>query len=1035
MLRATPLMVYILYSVWGPAKGFLGRGTLLEDKGDIFNIYCREFDRSTQVWHHREITREAVRRVIVQYFKEVPPSVGVYNHRDGMTLEEAYREYYGSKASPQPFLYTLGRLVDAAASADSGILGADPRYHFGSERFSESQQQLASRWRRIVQAGLAGDYSAAIYMLGLSLATIQDFYSHTNWIEIGNNEFSPNIGLPGMEFGNVATPSEGTCRDCPLEEDGFESCKDNILQEVIDQMKLTSGYSDGAFVNGVRLEKPRGLGKCSHGGSRDRSGSGINKELPTACFSPHHHLHQEAAEEAIQASEFYLNLVRGAVGDALFSRLLSLHPSPAIVLVLDTTDSMKEELSALTRVVRNLLERHSKATYPPAEYLLVPFNDPYLSRPVTRSQRPDEIYEALTQLRATGGGDEAEYSMSALRLALHYAPSYSHVFLITDASIKDPEVFDSVVAMAKDKRIQVTPVLTMPVSYGGILGRSGLLKYKLSSRDEVYPEKRISVETRAKRQLSSFTKYQELAQMSGGLVIETPSDLVEETSKIFEAEQYPMAVLWREDGVTSPRIVKFPVDSLVSEFEISISGMVDSAALRSPSGIRYDLSLRAKSSDHPEYTVVVITPFLIQVRVNVTQRQSDLGEWTLRIDPSDVVSLAVFARTSMNIVPVFYRPDYGSTQPSLQRILGQPGKDVNTFLDVVVTGVDTAGLRSVTSAHLRSLDGQELIKLDFPTTSPRRNTYLDFPTDKLRAGMFTIVVLGTDSAGYNFRRESGTVWKVAESFMEFPLGREVWGYPGQNLTVPVIVQNTNRNSSNTFFLAVNDAKGTPIALSQPRVTLGRNESVRLNLYMTIPRESLSSTTSTIVVTATSIKGDTSYAVAHLSVSPVNNSRIVKRDARLDRKYQDQVPPTITESGRTSCVGYLSPEDCNHQWSVKFRLEDSYPGLLKVTTTPDYRSIPIFSSGVQTLEVYYSASCCQPRVTIYAYDLAFNVNSLTVDNSDSANLSAGAVSGIVIGSIAAIILLLALVIFIVKRQRGGKTEYVIPRKTRRRHSSE
>lgn len=48
---------------------FLGRGTLLEQQGDIFDIYCDDFDRNVRVWHHREITREAVRRAVVTYFK------------------------------------------------------------------------------------------------------------------------------------------------------------------------------------------------------------------------------------------------------------------------------------------------------------------------------------------------------------------------------------------------------------------------------------------------------------------------------------------------------------------------------------------------------------------------------------------------------------------------------------------------------------------------------------------------------------------------------------------------------------------------------------------------------------------------------------------------------------------------------------------------------------------------------------------------------------------------------------------------------
>ncbi|XP_037789060.1 von Willebrand factor A domain-containing protein 7-like [Penaeus monodon] len=144
---------------------------------------------------------------------------------------------------------------------------------------------------------------------------------------------------------------------------------------------------------------------------------------------------------SLQATEYYLTLVRGAVGDDLFVRFLGLYPTPALVLVLDTTDSMDKELAALVHTASRLVQQHTSATYPPSEYLFVPFNDPTYG-PVTRSQRPDEIYQALTSLRATGGGDEAELSMSALRLALHHPPaSRPRLPLQGRASVKDPEFF------------------------------------------------------------------------------------------------------------------------------------------------------------------------------------------------------------------------------------------------------------------------------------------------------------------------------------------------------------------------------------------------------------------------------------------------------------------------------------------------------------------------------------------------------------------------------------------------------------------
>lgn len=46
--------------------------------------------------------------------------------------------------------------------------------------------------------------------------------------------------------------------------------------------------------------------------------------------------------------------------------------------------------------------------------------------------------------------------MSALRLALHYAPPHSHLYLFTDASIKDQELVDTVLTLALAKSVQVS---------------------------------------------------------------------------------------------------------------------------------------------------------------------------------------------------------------------------------------------------------------------------------------------------------------------------------------------------------------------------------------------------------------------------------------------------------------------------------------------------------------------------------------------------------------------------------------------------
>ncbi|KAG7162132.1 von Willebrand factor A domain-containing protein 7-like 2 [Homarus americanus] len=962
-----------------PGSAFLGRGTLLPTEGDIFGIYCPEFDRGTRVWHHREITREAVRRVIGKYFQEVPPATGSYDHREGMTLEESYAEYYGPDMSPKPFLHSLSYLVDAAVQADHGLLGADPRYHFGSERFSESQTLLVGRWRRIIKASQAGDYTSALYLLGLSLTAIQDFYSHTNWVELGNTEFNHDVGVNGKDFKNVASFQEGTCKDCPEAADGAGSCPNNLLQEILDSDKLTSGYTNDAFVDGNRVEKPLSVDKCSHGGPRDRSRrvgarGGINKDLPTACFSPHHHLHHQAAKQAVQ----------------VFSRLFGLHPTPALVIILDTTDSMDEELSALIHSVKRLVIQHSTVTYPPAEYILVPFNDP-LYGPVTRSQRPDEIYLALTQLQAIGGGDEAELSMSALLLGLHHAPPYSHLYLFTDASIKDPELFDTVVTLALAKSVKVTPVLTMPVRFGGITGKLTLkedVESHLNSYDNdsdsnrtantssLRLDKHSSSSRRPKRQLQSFGKYSELAERTGGQILETDSDKVTETSRILEEEQYPMAVLWRESYVTSLTKVRVPVDSLVRQLEVSIAGGVSTAHLISPSGTRFDLAALAGSVDHMGYTVVAFTPYLIQVRINMAQRQKDFGEWTLSFDPTDVSSAVIYAHTPMDILPAYYTPDAGSIQPSLQRVMGQPSTGQDTYLDLVITGVDTAGLRLIDSVSLRDESGTEL-SLDVPIKSPRRNTYLRLPTRRLPEERFTVVVTGEDGAGKRFRRESGKGWELVESTLSFPLGRDIWGPPGANLIIPVAI--TNSAAPNTYFITAYDALGSQVRVNQKRVQLGRNETMTLKVTMVIDPQALPHTTNSLIVTATSTHGHTALAHAHLSVTAV----------RLD-------------------------------------------------TDPVTNNLPYFTIGDHIVEWQYKAKCCQPHLTIHVYDRASNLGVCQIDNgnvSGGDNLNTGEIAGIAVGSVLGLVVLVLLIIFIVIRLRRSKKENITLNRAASRTSAE
>ncbi len=54
------------------------------------------------------------------------------------------------------------------------------------------------------------DLSQARQLLGQLLHTLQDFYSHSNWIELGKTEINEHLGID-IDIGPIAAPNQSTC--------------------------------------------------------------------------------------------------------------------------------------------------------------------------------------------------------------------------------------------------------------------------------------------------------------------------------------------------------------------------------------------------------------------------------------------------------------------------------------------------------------------------------------------------------------------------------------------------------------------------------------------------------------------------------------------------------------------------------------------------------------------------------------------------------------------------------------------------------
>ena len=88
--------------------------------------------------------------------------------------------------------------------------------HFDAEMIVGANRRILEERIQVINALTAGEMTKARELTGQLLHTLQDFYSHSNWIDVGHTEINTALGDPGQEdnIGRVARIDEPTCTDC-----------------------------------------------------------------------------------------------------------------------------------------------------------------------------------------------------------------------------------------------------------------------------------------------------------------------------------------------------------------------------------------------------------------------------------------------------------------------------------------------------------------------------------------------------------------------------------------------------------------------------------------------------------------------------------------------------------------------------------------------------------------------------------------------------------------------------------------------------
>lgn len=389
---------------------------------------------------HTEITERAVKRLDKEYFPD----------RVKITLIESTESIHLTRAMSD----ALNSIENANAGVDldkkSYVQSAN---HFDGENFVGAQKRLVTLKQQVIDNLNSNNILDARVSLGMALHTLQDFYSHSNWVELGNTTINTNLGnpaIPGSALSTV-TRQTPTCTDCTR--DTCDQCLNNLTTQL-----LTTGY----YNTDIDAKKPAGVSKCNHGGlvgtslykdGRGQIGDGINKDSVDCTISPHHTRHREAADLAIEATYVYIRSITELVGLEKTSLLLG--GGQTLAVAIDTTGSMGNILNHVKQQITQVVDSRLNTPEAPARYVLVPFNDPAVGPPFITTD-PAAFKNALNALTANGGGDCPEPAMKAILNAL--SNTYGgQLYVFTDADAKDRELAGAVTELAERHDVKIYP--------------------------------------------------------------------------------------------------------------------------------------------------------------------------------------------------------------------------------------------------------------------------------------------------------------------------------------------------------------------------------------------------------------------------------------------------------------------------------------------------------------------------------------------------------------------------------------------------
>jgi Heterokaryon incompatibility protein Het-C len=136
-------------------------------------------------------------------------------------ITSRYKPYFGITTPARSMKLARAEIEDGAAIVDKHgeplSEAENPTCHFDDEQFEASKYRLIAKKVDIANLLKIDEVSLAREMLGRALHTLQDFYSHSNWLDMGLSDISQNLGVKWLLEYYPVDPDLPTCKQCRYE--------------------------------------------------------------------------------------------------------------------------------------------------------------------------------------------------------------------------------------------------------------------------------------------------------------------------------------------------------------------------------------------------------------------------------------------------------------------------------------------------------------------------------------------------------------------------------------------------------------------------------------------------------------------------------------------------------------------------------------------------------------------------------------------------------------------------------------------------